>query len=327
MKKIISFVLVGLSILLFSCGGSKSSSVVSKYLKAESASDYETAYSLLSSSDRSVKSLAEYKEQESSEFGLLFTEAVRKSTTFKVNDSSENGDSAIVKVEITQDDYSAAVSEMFGAAFSGASKYDLAKKAENLKGNASKKTTEKTYNLIKENGQWVIFFDWEKEIKIKKLKEEAKKLEQDGILENLVSKYDEILALDSSNNEILAKKNAVVEKINYFSKVAVYDFVAKYYEQYFGGKEAGVVFKVKNNGNKELKRVQLTVYFKDNSGNIIHEDKFTPVSEYSWNSNNKPLKPNRIWQMDSGYYLKADNVPSEWKEGYADVKITDIDFN
>lgn len=31
--------------------------------------------------------------------------------------------------------------------------------------------------------------------------------------------------------------------------------------------------------------------------------------------------------MDSGYYLKADNVPSEWKEGYADVKITDIDFN
>ena len=169
MKKIISFVLVGLSILLFSCGGSKSSSVVSKYLKAESASDYETAYSLLSSSDRSVKSLAEYKEQESSEFGLLFTEAVRKSTTFKVNDSSENGDSAIVKVEITQDDYSAVVSEMFGAAFSGASKDDLAKKAENLKGNASKKTTEKTYNLIKENGQWVIFFDWEKEVKIKNI--------------------------------------------------------------------------------------------------------------------------------------------------------------
>ena len=69
-------------VLLFSCGGSKSSRVVSKYLKAESASDYETAYSLLSSVDRSVKSLAEYKEQESSEFELLFTEDVRKSTTF-----------------------------------------------------------------------------------------------------------------------------------------------------------------------------------------------------------------------------------------------------
>ena len=31
--------------------------------------------------------------------------------------------------------------------------------------------------------------------------------------------------------------------------------------------------------------------------------------------------------MDSGYYLQADNVPSEWKEGSVDVKITDIDFN
>lgn len=327
MKKIIYFVLAGLSILLFSCGGSKSSSVVSKYLKAESASDYETAYTLLSSSDRSVKSLDEFKEQESSEFGLLFTEAVRKSTTFKVNDSSENGDSAIVKVEITQDDYSAAVSEMFGAAFSGASKDDLSKKAENLKSNASKKTTEKVFNLIKENGQWVIFFDWEKEVKITKLTEEAKKLEQDGFLEDLVLKYNEILAIDSSNSEIIAKKNAVVEKINYFSKVAVYDFVAKYYEQYFGGKEAGVVFKLKNNGNKELKKVQLTVYFKDNSGNIIHEDTFTPISEYSWNSNSNSLMPNRIWQMDSGYYLQAENVPSEWKEGSVEVKITDIDFN
>lgn len=70
--------------MLFSCGDSKSSSVVSKYLKVELASDYETAYSLLSSVDRSVKSLAEYKEQESSEFELFFTEAVRKSTTFQL---------------------------------------------------------------------------------------------------------------------------------------------------------------------------------------------------------------------------------------------------
>lgn len=327
MKKIISLALVGFSILLISCGVSKSSDTVSKYLKAESVSNYETAYAFLSSSDKNAKSFAEFKEQESSEFGLLFTEAVRKSTTFKISESSENSDFAIVKVEITQDDYSSAISEMLGAAFSGLSKEDLTKKAENLKSNVSKKTTEKTYNLIKENGQWVIFFDWEKEIKIKKLTEEAKKLEQDGSLEELVSKYDEILTLDSSNNEIITKKNAVVEKINYFPNVIVYDFVAKYYEQYFGGKDAGVVFKVKNNGNKELKKVQLTVYFKDNTGNIIHEDKFTPVSEYSWDSNSESLKPNHIWQMDSGYYLKADNVPSEWKEGAVEVKITDIDFN
>ena len=326
MKKIIPIVMVAISTLLCSCGGAKSADTVSKYLKAESSCDYETAYSLLSSSDKQIKSLTSYKEEESSEFGLLFNEAVRKSTTFKILDSNESENSSNVNVEITQDDYSSVVSEMFGAAFSGASSEDLTKKAEKYKGNAPKKTTTKTYNLIKENGQWVLFFNWEKEVKIKKLTEEAEKLEKDGSLEDLVSKYNEILELDSTNETILSKKNVVEEKINYIPNVKVYDFVSRYYEQYFGEKNAGVVFKVKNNGNKELKRVRLTVYFKDDSGNIIHEDYFTPISEYSWNDNSKSLKPNRIWQMESGHYYKADNVTSEWKEGSAKIKVTDIEF-
>lgn len=30
--------------------------------------------------------------------------------------------------------------------------------------------------------------------------------------------------------------------------------------------------------------------------------------------------------MESGHYYKADNVPSEWKEGSAEIKVTDIEF-
>ena len=325
MKKLLALLLIVLSALLVSCGASKASDAVLKYLKAESNSDYDTAYSLISENDKNVKTLEEFKKEESSEFGL-FTEAVRKSTTFKIIDSTETGNAAMVKVEITQDDYSSAISELLGAAFSGSNNDDLTKKAENLKNKVSKKTIEKAYNLIKENGQWVIFFDWEKELKIKSLMEEVGSLEEDGDYEKLVSKYDEILSLDPANNGILSKKNSVVEKINYMSNVVVYDFVSKYYERYLGGKDAGVVFKIKNNGNKELKKIQLTVYFKDNSGNIIHEKKFTPISEYSWDNNNKSLKPNHIWQMEKGHYYNAENVPSEWKEGSAEVKITSIDF-
>ncbi len=315
--------MVAIVTLFCSCGSPKSVDVVSKYLKAESSCDYESAYSLISSSDKQVKSLTTYKEEENSEFGLLFNDTVRKSTTFKILDSDESENSSIINVEITQDDYSSIVSEMFGAAFSGASSEDLVKK---YKGNAPKKTTSKTYNLIKENGQWVLFFNWEKEVKINKLIEEAEKLEKNESLEELFSKYKEILELDSTNDSILSKKNIVEEKINYISKVKVYDFVSRYYEQYFGGKDAGVVFKIKNNGNKDLTKVRLTVYFKDAFGNIIHEDYFTPISEYSWNSNSQSLKANRIWQMESGTYYKADNVPSEWKEGSAEIKISDIEF-
>ncbi len=319
-------VLIGFSVLIASCGAPKASDAVSKYLKAESNSDYDTAYSLLSENDRKVKTLAKYKEEESSEFGLFFTDAVRKSTTFKIIDSTETGESAIVKVEITQDDYSAAISEMIGAAFSGTNQDDLIKKAQSLKNNAAKKTTEKSYNLVKVNNQWFIYFNWEKEAKIKSLIEEAERLENEGNNEILISKYNEILNLDSSNNEILSKKNTIEEKLNYLPNVVVYDFVSKYYEQYFGGKNAGVVFKIKNNGNKELKRIQLKVFFKDNTGKIIHEDTFTPISEYSWNDNAKSLKPNHIWQMEKGHYYGAESVPNEWKEGSAEIKIIDIDF-
>ena len=321
-----SIFLIVLSVFIASCGAPKASDAVLKYIKAESNSDYDTAYSLISEKDKNVKTLEKFKEEESSEFGLLFTEAVRKSATFKIIDSTENGNVATVKVEITQDDYSSAISELLGAAFSGSNNDDLTKKVENLKNKVSKKTIERAYNLIKENGQWVVFFDWEKELKIKSLIEEAGNLEEDGDYEKLASKYDEILSLDPGNNGILSKKNSVAEKINYMSNIEVYDFVSKYYESYLGGKDAGVVFKIKNNGNKELKRIQLTVFFKDNSGNIIHEKKFTPISEYSWDNNNKSLKPNHIWQMEKGHYYNAENVPSEWKEGSAEVKITSIDF-
>lgn len=326
-KKIFTFLIfLYFYIVIVSCGVCKPSDTVSKYLKAESKSDYDIAYELLSENDKKIKSLEEYKNEENAEFGLLFTDAVRKSTVFKILDTVENDESATVKVEITHDDYSTAISEMFSAAFSGASQDELSKRSDKMKNNVSRKTIEKSYFLIKENGQWVIFFDWEKENKIKQLIEEVKKTEEDGDLGFLVLKYDEILNIDPSNEEILLKKNTVVDKINYIPNIIVYDFVSKYYEQYFGGKDAGVIFKLKNNGNKELKKVQLTVYFKDNFGNIISEDKFTPISEYSWNDNGTSLKPNRIWEIERGSYYKADNVPSEWEEGSAEIKITDIEF-
>ena len=35
---------------------------------------------------------------------------------------------------------------------------------------------------------------------------------------------------------------------------------------------------------------------------------------------------NYIWQMERGKFYKADSAPSEWKEGSASAKITDIEF-
>jgi len=42
---------------------------------------------------------------------------------------------------------------------------------------------------------------------------------------------------------------------------------------------------------------------------------------------NKPLKPGYVWQMESGKFYAAKQVPSEWAGGSYEAKITDIIFS
>jgi len=117
------------------------------------------------------------------------------------------------------------------------------------------------------------------------------------------------------------------EKQSYISKVKLYSFEAKYYSTYLDGRVPGVEFKLKNEGDRTLTEVEVTVYFKDASGNVIAEEDYHPVlvSEYSF-TNGKPLKPNYIWQLEAGKFYQAKSVPSEWQEGNAVAKITNIEF-
>ena len=125
----------------------------------------------------------------------------------------------------------------------------------------------------------------------------------------------------ATNDEALSHK-----KHDYFQLLEIYDFKAHYYNSY-GGRIPGVEFKIKNKGTETLEMVQVTVYFKDSGGSIIAEQDYTPllVSTFSF-SDNKPLRPNYIWQMERENFLSAKSVPSEWKEGAADIRITDLRF-
>lgn len=145
-------------------------------------------------------------------------------------------------------------------------------------------------------------------------------------LKDALKKYEEALEAMPESKDALQKINNLKERIQYIKKVSVYDFSAKYYTDMFDGKTTGVKFKLKNNGNKELKGVQVTVYFKDASGKTIYEENFTPISTYSLFGKKESLKPNHIWQMGNGRFYKADNVPSEWKVGSAEIKVTNLRF-
>jgi hypothetical protein len=110
-------------------------------------------------------------------------------------------------------------------------------------------------------------------------------------------------------------------KQDYIKNLEIYDVKAHYYDTVLNGRTPGVEFKIKNNGTKTLDEVKVTVYFKDAKGNTIAEEDYTPVLVSSFSlSNNKPLRPNYIWQMERGKFFDAKSVPSEWKEGDSDYR-------
>jgi hypothetical protein len=94
------------------------------------------------------------------------------------------------------------------------------------------------------------------------------------------------------------------------------------------GKVPGVLFKLRNTGERDLDMVKVTVLFKDASGTVIHEQDYHPVlvSDYSMRDS-KPLKAGYVWQMESGKFYAAKSVPSEWKEGSVDANISDVRFS
>jgi len=130
--------------------------------------------------------------------------------------------------------------------------------------------------------------------------------------------------VEAKNDDELIK----TKKQDYLRNLQVYDFKAGYHSSVLDGRIPGVEFKIKNNGSETLEMVKAKVYFKDARGNTIAEEDYTPVfvSEFKLFDNNKPLRPNYIWQLERGKFLTAKSVPSEWKEGAAEIQITDIRF-
>ena len=140
---------------------------------------------------------------------------------------------------------------------------------------------------------------------------------------------DDTSAIDNLTgpSSVNATKPSAEEATYIRDNLKLYDLTARYYDTY-DGRKPGVNFKIKNNGNRTLDRVEVRVVFKDAQGNPIAEENYTPVlvSEYNISGDNTPLRPNYIWQNESGKFYVADSVPSEWATGQATATITGIEF-
>ena len=137
----------------------------------------------------------------------------------------------------------------------------------------------------------------------------------------------EVMEESSTTRKAAQEKETAEEKEYAKNYIELYDIEAKYHESLLDGTVPGVLFKLKNMGDRTLTRVEVTVFFKDASGSIIAEEDYFPVlvSEYSFNDD-KPLKPGYVWSMEKNKFYTAKSVSTEWEEGSVDIEISDIDL-
>jgi hypothetical protein len=283
--------------------------------------------------------LAEYKSDVTGENALAA--ALLSKTSYKLLSVEKQGNRAKATVEVTSPDLSGMFAELFqsafASAFGGKGGADFQKQiAEKLQaGNLPTKTQKEEFTLIREEKGWRVFLDWATKKQVTGLLADAERLRKERKLPAAREKYDAVLKLDSKvveaqkgRDEVGQEIAAFDEKQAYVASVELYDLKAKYYDTYLEGRVPGVEFKLRNKGARSLRKVEVTVYFQDSSGAVIAEKEYIPVlvTKYSFGDNNKPLRPNYIWQLERGKFYQAKSVPTEWKEGAVKGKITDIEF-
>jgi len=167
------------------------------------------------------------------------------------------------------------------------------------------------------------------------IQKQAIQLKKDGQLCQALSKYQEIMAIDEIiklPNEITVNTKEAIEelnkKISYLEKVEIHRFEATHINTLSRKNIPAVRFKLNNTGDRNLNKVSITIYFKNAIGKIIKEKNYHPifVTEYKNSRNTKPLEAGHSWDMPEGEYYTIDDMPSEWQDGEAEIKVTDLEF-
>ena len=90
--------------------------------------------------------------------------------------------------------------------------------------------------------------------------------------------------------------------------------------------KAGYRLKVKNNGNKEITKLKIVLYFYDKKGKIFFEDSCTLIDSDSY-TGQKILKPNYsvlIPESSSTYYTAKGIDLDEWDEGKVSFEVVEL---
>jgi len=137
-------------------------------------------------------------------------------------------------------------------------------------------------------------------------------------------------ALPSAATVALTTSGPSADEAAYIkNSLRLYELEAKYFDSMFEGRVPGVDFKIKNEGDKTINSLTVKVVFFDGNDQPIAEELYYPVNVggFGMGNEDKPLRPNYIWQQEADRFYTAKMVPSEWSEGKARATIIDVEFD
>lgn len=347
--------------LVISCAESKPkipdpSDTAISYVKATTSFDFNLVYDLLYSEDRNYISKNNYIDFKIPNDEILYgldetafeiRKIISAQAQYSIKEKVINESFANVVITISAPDYSSLIEKIMMQAFKNAFNSENNDNSdsilEELVGDQElpRSITEKSVELILENNEWKIIENVEKayensqlDKKIDKLLTEAAELEKKKKYVESINNYKEVLSIDASNVKAQSSINVIEKELaeqaikqDYINNIEIFEFEAKRIDTYLNKNIPAVRFAIKNNGNRSLDKVEITVYFYDWDDNPIFEETYLPVlvSEYSF-SNNDPLKPNYIRRQKSGEYYTIDQLGPEWS-GKANAIVSDIRFS
>ena len=80
---------------------------------------------------------------------------------------------------------------------------------------------------------------------------------------------------------------------------------------------------VKNNGDRTVSNVFVTVYFLDEDQKPIAENRIMVMGGFT---NPHSLKPNYSWRMEDDVFYKLENLPSNVDVSRYDIQVTEVYF-
>ncbi len=146
--------------------------------------------------------------------------------------------------------------------------------------------------------------------------------------ENKLKEIEEKLALNNlEKDELLTIINKRKKFASYVSQLEFYDFYGERVSNMFSGERAGIHFNVKNNGDENIIKLVVTVFYKDANGNVLHDEDFVFVNKDSWDSDTKKiLKANQVKEMPENIFFTTKEKLSNWETDNTELIIKEIEF-